>query len=354
MRFTAVGALVLVLGVTTALPASGTTTTPRTTQLAQLTRLGHSATTVPAAHTAHTAHKTLAGHETHAGAVRYASLRSCTVKKETAPCGPWRLNLHDGTRSTLPGARVHARDAHGKVLKDVPAPIAVSGDGRSIAYIRDRDDRLVVRELTGKVHTMPGSALPKATDGLTFDLSLTGGVLAVEDGDEKWVRLFDVAAGKALGTLPAHHAFAGFSGDEDEVLATMGSDENTTLLVTYDLEGNELTSRVPPQVVASNTPATLSADGRTVAFYSPGTRTLKFYDLESDTVVGGVRVKLPGGGTTPEMLDWTGAHEVTAHVLHGETSTTMTVLRIDTGTGAVKVRDSYKIKNAFTFAACGG
>ncbi|MEV7964460.1 hypothetical protein AB0O34_00540 [Sphaerisporangium sp. NPDC088356] len=335
MTLRAVGALVLAFAAT-AVPAAGTA----------------AATTTPAAHARHTEHGM------HSDSVRYASLKSCVTKnKEEVPCGPWQLHLHSGEKASLTGARVLPRDAHGKVVKNVPAPVAVSGDGQYVAYIRERDDRLVVRELTGKIHVMPADAIPRGTDmaGVTLDLSLTGAALAVEDGDQKFIRLFDVASGKALGTIPARRAFTGFSGDEDEVLTRLSTDENTTMLITYDLQGNELARREPPQVVGQDGTLALHADGRSVAFYSQGTRTLKVYDLESDTVVGSTRVRMPGD-YAPQMIDWTGSGEVTVHVLRpGEGKPdTMTVLRIDPATGATKVRDSYKIKNAFTFAACGG
>ncbi|WP_405140793.1 hypothetical protein OG589_28005 [Sphaerisporangium sp. NBC_01403] len=332
MTLKALGALVLVLAATAA-PA-GTA----------------AATTTPAARHAE--------HGEHSDSIRYASLKRCVNKnKDEVPCGPWQLYLHSGRTVALAGARIHPRDARGKVVKDVPAPVAVSGDGRYVAYVRERDDRLVVRELTGKVHVMPVDAMPRGTNmaGVTLGLSPTGAGLAVEDGDQRFIRLFDVASGKALGAIPAHRAFAGFSADEDEVLTTQTTDENTTMLITYDLQGNEVARREPPQVVAQDQALALHADGRSVAFYSPGTRTLKVYDLASDTVVGSTRVRLPGD-EVPQMIDWTGTREVTAHVLQSGDGKpdTMTILRIDPGTGAVKVRDSYKIKNAFTFAACGG
>ncbi|WP_248959315.1 hypothetical protein [Sphaerisporangium perillae] len=346
MRVLTLGALVLGC-LAAAVPPAGATTTG--TAATSSTAAGVSGTTTAAA----AGH----GHGAHADSVRYASLKRCVVKKEEMPCGPWQLTLHSGGKRALTDARVFPRNARGKVTKDVPAPIAVSGDGRYIAYVRERDDRLVVRELTGKVHVMPADTLPKGTDmaGVTLSLSLTGARLAVVDGaGQKFIRLFDVAAGELLGSIPGDRGFKGFSGDEDEVLTTLGTDENTTQIITYDLTGDEVARQVPPQIAAQGTPAALHADGRSVAFYSQGTHTLKVYDLASDTVVNSVRVRFPGG-EAPEMVDWTGTREVTAHVFHGDGgSGTMTVLRVDVGSGAVKVRDSYRIKNTFTFAACGG
>ncbi|MET8157552.1 hypothetical protein ABZT47_14335 [Sphaerisporangium sp. NPDC005289] len=303
----------------------------------------------------------MSGHE-HAGdtgdAVRYAALRTCTnKKKEDRPCGPWRLMLHSGKVRELPDARVFPRDGHRKVHKDSPAPIAVSGNGGHIAYVRERDDRLVVRELTGKVHVMPAAALPAKTNmmGLDLALSLDGSTLAVHDGaNEKFLWLYDVASGRRLGSLPAGDELLGFSGDEDQVLTRRQTDENTTEIITYDLSGAEATRQVPPQIAAQDVPMALHADGDLVAFYSEGSRALKLFDLRSNAVVNSVRVKLPGGGA-PDMVDWTGARQVTLHVLTGDAGNgTMHILQVDPGTGAVRVRDTYRVKNTFVFAACGG
>ncbi|MFC4531224.1 hypothetical protein [Sphaerisporangium dianthi] len=257
----------------------------------------------------------------------------------------------------LPDARVFPRDAHRKVRKDSPAPIAVSGNGGYIAYVRERDDRLVVRELTGKVHVMPAAALPRGTNMIALDLALSlgGDRLAVHDGsDERFLWLYDVATGRRLGSLPAGDGFLGFSGDEDEVLTTRRTDENTTKIITYDLSGEETARQVPPQIAAQDGPMALHADGRLVAFHSAGSRTLKLYDLRSNAVVSSVRVKLPGG-LAPDMVDWTGTRQVTLHVLTGDvTNGRMHILEVDPGIGAVRVRDTYRVKNTFFFAACGG
>jgi hypothetical protein len=356
MRFLATAALVMA-SVGAAVPAAGTTTASTTTTT---TTASTTATTTTTAHTRaeHAGHSGHAMPGMHADSVRYASLKKCAKKKDKVPCGPWQLYLHSGKKEDLKDARVFPLDAHGKINKDVPAPMAVSGDGQYIAYVRARDDRLVVRERTGKVHVMPADALPKGTSmaHLTLDLSLTGNALAVEHIDQKFIRVFDVAGGEMSGTIPAGRAFGGFSGDEDEVLTTMGTDDNTTEVITYDLQGNEVKRREPPQIVADQSPGALNADGRSIAFYSRGTHTLKVYDLDSDTVTGSTRVRFPGG-ETPSMIDWTGIHQVTVHIPYsgdGDKPVVMRIFQVDPETGSVKLRDSYSIKNAFVYAACGG
>ncbi|WP_250563070.1 hypothetical protein [Sphaerisporangium fuscum] len=334
MRFLTVGAL-FAAAMATVVPATAATT----------------------AHTTRVQHAAHAEHGMHADSVRYASLKSCKDKHgDNVACGPWQLYLHSGKKKTLRDARVFPHDAKGKVMKDLPSPTAVSGDGEYIAYLRQRDDRLVVRELTGKVHVMPATAIPRhtSTADLSFNLSLKGAVLAVASGDQGWLRLFDVASGKQLGTVRKHGSFVGFSGDEDEVLTTRDTNENTTELVTYDLEGHQVKRQEPPQVVAQQNPLALNADGSSVALYSSGSHTLKVYDLDSQTIVSSVKVRFPGDDA-PEMIDWTGDHEVTVHAPTGNGSTVhMRIFQIDPRTGAKKLRDSYRIKNAFSYAACGG
>jgi hypothetical protein len=56
------------------------------------------------------------------------------------------------------------------------------------------------------------------------------------------------------------------------------------------------------------------------------------------------------------MLDWTGDTQVTAHLTSGSAGgARMTIVQIDTETGAVRVRDRYTVlRDSFVFAACGG
>jgi hypothetical protein len=302
--------------------------------------------------------------DAHGDSVRYASLKGCKIKDGSqVPCGLWRLEMHSGKEVKLSDALTTARDKHGKTLKDYPAPIAVSGDGHSVAYFRKSDSRLVVREIGGAVHVMAKGALPKkiGIEEVDLKLSLDGGHLAVEyndTNDRQPTQVYDVSSGQNPGTIPGGLTFQNFSGDGGAVLVSKSTDDNTTRLVTYSAEGAELSSTEPPQVVANNTPYGLAADGKTVAFFTGTIKklSLKQYDLEGDTVTQSTRVKL-GGSDLPEMVDWTGDQEVTVHVSHttGDGRTTMRILLVNPETGAIKVRDSYKVKSdSFTYAACGG
>ncbi|MCT9930870.1 hypothetical protein N5079_11635 [Planotetraspora sp. A-T 1434] len=296
--------------------------------------------------------------------IRYASVKACKTRDGAQfPCGPWRLGLRGGRQVVLKDALVWPRASNGKTTKSMTAPMAVSGDGETVAYFRKSDGRVVVRELGGAVHVMPKIALPRGVgmEELDLKLSLDGGHLAVEYYDEanrQPTRVFDTSHPGKPGEIPGNTIFQGFSGDGQAVLAGVTTDDNTIQLVTYDTGGNELSRVEPPQVVANNEPQTLSSDGRTVAFLT-GTGhkpALNLYDLGTDQIVRTIRFKLPQENL-PYMLDWTGDHQITMHVTGAGdmAGAPMTILELDTDTGAVKVRDSYKMpKDAFTFMACGG
>ncbi|WP_228646747.1 hypothetical protein [Microtetraspora sp. AC03309] len=285
--------------------------------------------------------------------IRYASVKGCPDKEYgNTPCGSWRLSMHSGKVMPLSDALVWPRDAKGKSVEYMAAPIAVSGDGRSVAYFRKSDRRLVVREVGGAVHVMPRiKGLSMVSAGIS--LSQDGGHLLLDyydaKDDRQPSRVYDVSDPGQGTALPATAVNASFSGDGESVLAELGTEDNTTALVAYDSSGTELARIEPPQVVVNNSPRALSSDGRTVAVFAGS--SLKLYDMATDQLVRSLRVKLPGK-TAPYMVDWTGENEVTVHIDRGKS---MWIGEFDTETGAGKVRDTYSLpKDAYTFAACGG
>ncbi|MFC4117603.1 hypothetical protein [Nonomuraea zeae] len=297
-------------------------------------------------------------HDHHGDSIRYASIRSCPAKDGTPkPCGGWRLVMHSGAQRTLTDAQGVALDAKGKSTRYFPAAIAVSGNGRKIAYFT-KAGRLAVRTLGGGVQLLAKDALPRVGQNeVTLLLSDDGARLAAAVAGEKPVetRIFDTATGALLGTVPGDLTVAGFSGDGGEVLTSVQTEESVTDLAVYSDEGEQLARVAPPQLVASNGPQALAADGRTVANVVTGARTeLVTYDLSSDEVTGRKKLKLPAGDL--HMIDWTGDTQVTLHLIqHLSRGARMTIVQIDTETAAVKVRDRYTLlKDTFVFAACGG
>ncbi|MGP3912688.1 hypothetical protein [Nonomuraea sp. 10N515B] len=293
----------------------------------------------------------------HHDSIRYASIKSCADKDEQPrPCGGWRLVMHGGAQMTLRDAQGVALDAKGRPTRDFPAPIAVSGNGQRVAYLT-KTGRLAVRTLGGGVILLPKDALPRVGQNeTTLVLSDDGGRLAaVFSNKPRATLVFDTATGDRLGTLPSDLGLQGFSADGDEVLATFEDDESVTDLIVYSDAGERLHRATPPQVVAANGPQALAADGRTVANLVQGDKPeLVLYDLESDQVTDRKKIKLPAGDL--DMIDWTGDTQVTLHLTrHLSNSTKVTIVQIDTRTGAATIRDRYTVlKDTFVFAACGG
>ncbi|WP_182881482.1 hypothetical protein [Microbispora sp. H10949] len=333
-----------------------------------LTMLALPALAIPAAAPATAAAaQARASHGTIHHTIRYASVDSCPGKDGTAtPCHTWRLDLLDGRRVALKDAMLWPLTAKGRPDRTNSAPLTVSGDGESVAYFRKSDHRLVVREfhggVQGGVRVMPRNPLPRGVgmNAAWLKLSQDGDRLALGyttgDGHTR-VRLFDVARASATGTTPETDGFAGFSGDGSAVLLQRAGDENTIGLAVHDDTGAELAAAVPPQIVANNGPWGLSADDRTVAYVTGlGEKArLRFYDVATDQATGSVRFSLPKDAAL-DMIDWTGGHEVTLHLVRSRGSRdVVTVLKVDTETGRTRVRDSYKVRSgAFAYLSCGG
>ncbi|SEG91461.1 hypothetical protein SAMN05444920_107270 [Nonomuraea solani] len=287
-------------------------------------------------------------------AIRYASIKGCAVKGGgTRPCGDWRLVMHSGEIATLPDGQGVALEANGSSSHNYTAAIAVSGNGRRVAYFTKKG-RLAVRTVGGGAEVFAKDALPKVPQWeVTLRLSDDGERLAAVLAKE--TRIFDTATGALLGTVPAESAVLGFSGDGGELLTVLVNDETVTELIVYSDTGQELRRVAPPQVIASNSPQALAADGRTVASIVNGSKKeLVTYDAEGDQLIGRKRIKLPAGEI--HGVDWTGDTQVTVHLASRSSGPAkVAIAEIDTKTGAVGIRDRYTtLKDTFFFAACGG
>ncbi len=293
--------------------------------------------------------------------IRYAAVKTCKLKGGSrGPCGAWRLSMRGGGTVKLPDARTTPRDAKGKVRKEQAAPIAISGDGGTVAYFRRSDDRLVVRRLGGEAVVVPNAAVKGVgMHDIALYLSREGDRLAVEAGGEPRKRptvVYDLSEDDAdPGEIPRTLAFQGFA-DESALAAELSGDD-ITRLVTFPADGEPGAAVRPPRVVADNSPYGLAPDGRTVAFFSGSgaTAALRLYDLETGAITRGAPVRLDGADL-PEVVTWTGENQVTAHVsrIAEGGRMAMRVLRIDIGTGGVSTLDSYTIRaDAFTYATRG-
>ncbi|MEU8246757.1 hypothetical protein [Nonomuraea sp. NPDC048916] len=286
---------------------------------------------------------------------RAAWIKSCHDRKNDtdAPCGHWRLITRDGGGVALPDAAATRRHATGAVAHE-PGRLAISGDGRVVAYERARDHRLVVRRVAGgPVKELPTSLVPKGigTDDLLLYVSPLGDKVLVEyvdDSGRQPTKVVTVATGRTA-ELPARDSVRGFSADGDEVLATRTAEDNTTALVVHRLGGTS-TQRTPSQVVANAPVTALAADGRTVAVFVSGDTgrgkppRLRLYDLETGELSAGVDLAL-NPGATPYFARWTADGRLTATVVSAEDGKpeVVRVLTVDTETGDVTLTDRYSI-----------
>lgn len=282
--------------------------------------------------------------------IRYVSLNRC----DSGACGPWRISTIHGNHLSLPDAQIHPLSKRGNPIKDLLAPIGVNGNGTRVAYLRASDSRLVVRDTGGALYVMPQSAFPKGVSQRYSDLklSLDGAKLAVSLMNGS-VKLYDVAAGRHLSTLPKGAAFRGFSGDGGEILAEEGD-----ALVSYTVGGRELARST---VKTAGTVA-LNADGVTIAWLTQekGKGHAVLWDLVSDKANVSTWVWVPDYGgmiQQTEMLDWTANKQLTLHVVEDamHSPRKMRVLQLDLATSRFTVRDRYTIRpQAYGFESCGG
>lgn len=274
--------------------------------------------------------------------VRYVSISRCDTG---GPCGPWILSTVNGNHLRFPDARVHPLSRRGKPIKDRLSPIGVNGDGTRVAYVRDADGRVVVRDRGGALYTLlQGSPqdLRLSLDGARLAATLRGRV-----------QIYDVASGSHLSTLPKGQEFAGFSGDGDEVLTSKGE-----TLYSHTLGGRELAR----SKVGFHGPYALNADGVTVAWLTKdrGKGRAVLWDLTSDRPNVRTWVWLPdykGMMQDVEMLDWTANGQLTVHVIDDvmRTPRGMHVLKLDLATSRFTVRDRFSVRSgAYGFEACGG
>lgn len=282
--------------------------------------------------------------------IRYVSLNSC----KSGACGPWRISTIHGNHVSLPDAQVHPLSKRGNPIKDLLAPIGVNGNGTRVAYLRASDSRLVVRDTGGALYVMPQSAFPKGVSQRYADLqlSLDGAKLAVLREDYR-VRLYDVATGRHLSTLPKGQTFQGFSGDSGEVL-TM-KDET---YYSHTVDGREL-ARSKAKAMGQ---VALNADGVTIAWLTQerGKGHAVLWDMVSDKANVSTWVWVPdyrGMIQQTEMLDWTANKQLTLHVVEDamHSPRKMRVLQLDLATSRFTVRDRYTIRpEAYGFESCGG
>ncbi|MFI6321226.1 hypothetical protein ACIBG8_27065 [Nonomuraea sp. NPDC050556] len=292
--------------------------------------------------------------------VRYAWVGSCPKKDYTVPCGSWTLALRGGGSLALKDAVVHPTTSAGTTDKEASAPIAISGDGRLVSYFRKNDGKLVVRDVAkGTVKALPGktATLPRGLGMGDLDTAFSN------DGSRFFIDYFDpdaklksVIVNLRTGTvtrIPGAEIVQGFSPNGEYVLTARTTNDNTTEFAVYDGSGDEVQSRVVPQIVSNNAPIALSDDGTTVGIVITGPQVtskarLRTYDLSTDAVSEAVTLSYPPSKEFPSRLVWDSSDGLTLWTYRAtpDGSPNAAVKRhINPDTGTATKLDSFAIKS---------
>ncbi|TMR98442.1 hypothetical protein [Nonomuraea basaltis] len=311
-----------------------------------------------------TAHGAVPAGETSAP-IRYAAVSDCTKDPHNAErCGSWWYRTTYGKRHSLNG------------VARTTMPVAVSGDGRRLAYIRAKDARLVIRDLDGRTRVSRAKAWPSRSelDVTRVTMSYDGSLVAVNccwaGFTNHSARVYDAATGALLAKVPGvsvHEDALSLSGDADQILVRT-DDDKSGRLSAYDLNGRRTTSVVPPRLIGDNAAtAVLNADGHTVAVYVAGRKPkIALYDLDTELVTAtfsvpasGQKVERdPGEGRIVEVdtdvrLDWTGDSTLRMVRKVGFKLVRVKVYGIDVATGSVHLQRGYAIAGTTDEAVSG-
>jgi hypothetical protein len=250
--------------------------------------------------------------------IRYAAITDCDKSSPDAElCGPWWYRTTDGKRHPLKGVASAAE------------PVAVSGDGRRLAYVRAKDTRLVIRDLDGRTRVSRAKAWPSKDELMVVRVTMSydGSLVAVNccwaGNTDRPARVYAAATGALLSKVPGvsvNDDALSFSGDGDQILVSTEDGESSTLSV-HDLNGRRTARVVPPRLIRDNAAtAALNADGHTVAVYVTGRDPgIALYDLKTEQVTATFSVPRSGQkverdpatdrmeeADTDVRLDWTG------------------------------------------------
>ncbi|MCK2213382.1 hypothetical protein MF672_006180 [Actinomadura sp. ATCC 31491] len=297
--------------------------------------------------------------------IRYAAASDCDKDPRNAAwCGSWWYRTTDGRRHPLSGAGRWS-DA-----------VAVSGDGRRLAYVRAKDTRLVIRDLDGRTRVSRAKAWPSRSEldvtrvTMSYDGSLVAVTCCWAGFTDHRARVYDATTGALLAKVPGvsvHDDALSFSGDGDQLLVRTYHDKPGKLSV-HDLTGKRITSVVPPRLIGDNaSAAALHADGRTVAVYVTGRKpAIALYDLETRRVTAtfpvpasGQKVERdPADGRIAEVytdvrLDWTGESTLRMVRKTGFKLVRVKVYDIDVATEAVVLKRGYSVAGTVAEAISG-
>lgn|GEM_PF-4595200 len=211
--------------------------------------------------------------------VRYAGLDGCV-------CAPWKLWVRGGKAVALRDARVFS-------VGEQRAPLALSPNGRYVAYFQLKGGALVVRELaTGEVRAVPGVMWSRDMRTARVDLSPGGRYAVLGIGGEH--QILDTYSGESVLVPPGLRPWS-FSPDAKFVLVVDGMFQ----AVIYSMAPFAERGRVPVG-------GALGPGGEVVAHFTARDAGIRLWDVPTGGIPRRDPIAVPAG-RTPTRMRWNGA-----------------------------------------------
>ncbi|MER5645364.1 hypothetical protein [Streptosporangium sp. NPDC002524] len=211
--------------------------------------------------------------------VRYAGLDGCV-------CAPWKLWIRGGGVVALPGARVFS-------VGRQRAPLALSPNGRHVAYFQRRDGALVVLKVaTGEVRAVPGVRWSNAMRAARVELSPGGRYAVLGVGGEH--RILDTYSGEGI-PVPLGLRPWSFSPDARFVLVV----DDAFQAGIYSVSPFTERGHVPVG-------GALGPDGEIVAHFTARDAGIRLWDVPTGGIPRRDPIAVPAD-RTPTRMRWNGA-----------------------------------------------
>ncbi|MFF3442127.1 hypothetical protein [Streptosporangium sp. NPDC002721] len=210
--------------------------------------------------------------------VRYAGLDRCV-------CAPWKLWVRGGGVVPLPDARVFS-------VGRQRAPLALSPNGRYVAYFRLRGGALVVRGVgTGEVRAVPGMTWSNAMRAARVELSPGGRYAVLGIGWKHWI--LDTYSGESIPVPPGLRPWS-FSPDAKFVLMV----DDTFQAGIYSMS---------PFAERGNVPVggALGPGGETVAYFTSRDAEIHLWNVPTGDIPRRDAIAVPVD-RTPTRMRWNG------------------------------------------------